>query len=62
MLDPRYEYTCPYCGELQSELLDVAGGRQQDFVTDCDVCCRPIHIRYAWDGETVAQFAAEVEA
>lgn len=31
---------------------------KQTYVEDCEVCCNPIRIDYATDGETVTAFAA----
>jgi hypothetical protein len=33
---------CPYCGERIDVLIDPSV-EQQDYVEDCQVCCRPIH-------------------
>lgn len=32
---------CPYCGERISVLVDHSE-EQQDYIEDCEVCCRPI--------------------
>lgn len=32
---------CPYCGEIISVLVDDSVPQQQ-YVEDCEVCCRPI--------------------
>jgi hypothetical protein len=32
---------CPYCGERFETVLDCSAG-DQDYVEDCQVCCRPI--------------------
>jgi hypothetical protein len=37
--------TCPYCGEEIELLLDLAGGAVQQYVEDCEVCCRPWNVR-----------------
>jgi Cysteine-rich CPXCG len=39
---------CPYCGEPNEIALDPAGGRVQDYVEDCQVCCQPwrVTVRY----------------
>ena len=39
---------CPYCGETVELLLDPGGGRLQEYVEDCEVCCRPwqVAVRY----------------
>lgn len=35
---------CPYCGEMITVLLDDSEAEQQ-YVEDCQVCCRPIVLR-----------------
>lgn len=43
---------CPYCGESNEVTLDPGSGNDQEYVEDCQVCCRPwlMHVRYARDG------------
>ena len=43
---------CPYCGESNEIALDPGGGGEQEYVEDCQVCCRPwlMHVRYTRDG------------
>ena len=40
MLD-EYTAACPYCGESFSTTLDTSAG-SQDYIEDCQICCRPI--------------------
>lgn len=47
MLEEHY-FTCPYCWEQISMLLDLSGGNQS-YVEDCEVCCNPIQITYELD-------------
>src|SRR3989442_4117869 len=47
------DVTCPHCGETMTITLDPGGGRAQEYVEDCQVCCRPWRGR-AWDGGTRA--------
>ena len=35
---------CPYCGESISLLIDCSC-MQQDYIEDCQVCCRPITVK-----------------
>ena len=35
------EVTCPHCGEVIEITIDPGGGAHQEFVEDCEVCCRP---------------------
>ena len=46
------EVVCPYCGETVEIVLDPAGGAQQEYVEDCEVCCRPwkVVVTYGDDG------------
>jgi hypothetical protein len=36
--------SCPFCGQVSELELDTSVPRQQ-FVTDCEVCCRPFEVR-----------------
>jgi transcription elongation factor Elf1 len=38
-------FDCPFCGERISAVLDLTGGGQS-YIEDCEVCCRPMLIRY----------------
>ncbi|HYC33500.1 MAG TPA: CPXCG motif-containing cysteine-rich protein, partial [Gemmatimonadales bacterium] len=35
---------CPYCGEELEIGLDPGSGAAQDYVEDCQVCCRPMRV------------------
>ena len=45
---------CPYCGEVVGIVVDCTL-RSQEFVEDCQVCCRPIQFSVSVDedGEIV---------
>ncbi len=45
---PSTQIQCPYCGEHIEILIDDSRGGQ-DYVEDCQVCCRPISITLAVD-------------
>lgn len=32
---------CPYCGEVISVMIDCSE-EEQEYIEDCQVCCRPI--------------------
>ena len=32
---------CPHCGEPNEIALDPGSGNNQEYVEDCQVCCRP---------------------
>ena len=42
--------SCPYCGEPIDLFVDDSAGAQ-DYVEDCPVCCRPMHVQLLIDGE-----------
>lgn len=44
-------FTCPYCGETVSVIVDPSTENQQ-YIEDCEVCCRPIEfsVTIAHDG------------
>ena len=56
------DVTCPYCFESMSITLDPGSGPHQQYVEDCQVCCRPwtVFVHYDEDGEAdVAVEAAD---
>ena len=38
-----HELTCPYCGENIQLFLDCSIN-SQEYIEDCQVCCRPINV------------------
>ena len=59
LIEQDYPFSCPHCGVPLSARLDPSGGRRQQFIQDCEVCCRPIQIRVRFEGEEAADFSAE---
>jgi len=43
--------SCPYCGESMEVPVDQGGGDVQEYVEDCQVCCRPWAVRVTVDFE-----------
>jgi hypothetical protein len=43
--------SCPYCGAEVDLLIDAGGGPIQEYVEDCEVCCRPWLVRVALRGD-----------
>lgn len=41
---------CPYCGEVITLLVDCSESQQQ-YIEDCEVCCRPINVKVNIDHE-----------
>lgn len=48
-------FTCPYCWEQISMLLDFSV-REQTYIEDCEVCCRPIRVHYTVRQDALASF------
>ena len=46
--DEAASVACPWCGERIEITLDPWGGSQQDYVEDCEVCCRPWSVQVRW--------------
>jgi hypothetical protein len=46
---------CPCCGEWVEIPLDPGSGPRQEYVEDCQVCCRPWLLRVAYDAEGRAE-------
>lgn len=55
----EHYFSCPYCGEQISMVLDLSVDRQT-YVEDCEVCCNPIEISYAVEEEELSSFSARV--
>lgn len=49
VLDTEAEVACPYCGKSVVIGLDPGGGMTQEYVEDCQVCCRPWRVRVGYD-------------
>jgi hypothetical protein len=51
--------SCPYCGEEVELLVDRGGGATQEYVEDCEVCCRPwaVSVRQRTGGEVSVSVA-----
>lgn len=47
-LQDELEIECPYCGERIMLLVDGSAGAQE-YIEDCQVCCRPININVMVD-------------
>ncbi len=51
---------CPYCGEMISVLIDGSISRQE-YIEDCEVCCRPIVLAYTIEGDEVVSIEVRQE-
>jgi hypothetical protein len=62
VVDTEATVHCPYCGELNQIALDPGSGSTQQYVEDCQICCRPwrVFVTYLPDGS--AEVALEPES
>lgn len=58
LMEIEHFFTCPYCWQEISVVIDLSAGEQQ-YIEDCEVCCRPISLSYGADGDAVVDFSAE---
>ncbi len=52
-------FTCPYCWQEISVVLDLSVPHQK-YVEDCEVCCKPIELRYTVEGDEITEFEANI--
>jgi transcription elongation factor Elf1 len=52
-------FTCPYCWEEISMVLDTSV-KTQIYVEDCEVCCNPLEVRYAIQDGAILDFSVKV--
>jgi hypothetical protein len=54
-------YICDSCGEEIVVPIDLAAGREQEYVEDCPVCCHPNVIRVSIDEDGEAFVSSDGE-
>lgn len=54
----EYFFTCPYCWQTISFVLDLSV-EDQRYIEDCEVCCNPIEVTFTVEEEKVVSFQAE---
>ena len=55
-------YVCPYCAQASETSADPSQGSSQQYVEDCQVCCRPLLLRVGVeDGQAWAEASPESE-
>ncbi len=59
--DTTAQVWCPYCGEINEIALDPGGGSAQEYVEDCQVCCRPWRVLVDYGPDGSAQVTLEPE-
>ena len=59
-LQEPVETVCPYCGEAIQLLIDCSIP-EQEYIEDCQVCCRPIQILASVDSEGIPSITTRSE-
>jgi hypothetical protein len=44
-------FQCAGCGEWNDTTIDESAGSRQEYVEDCQVCCKPNVLQVLWDPE-----------
>lgn len=56
----EYHFACPYCGDNISCVLETFGEHtSQQYIEDCETCCRPIALTYSSENFEITAFAAD---
>jgi len=53
----EHAFTCPYCWESITMLLDLTV-EDQNYVEDCEVCCNPISVNFRAEQGAIVVFDA----
>jgi hypothetical protein len=51
MLSMQAGFQCAGCGEWNDTTVDESAGSRQQYVEDCQVCCKPNVLEVSWDLE-----------
>jgi hypothetical protein len=57
--DTTGQVLCPYCGAPNEIALDPGSGASQEYVEDCQVCCRPWDVRVTYGEDGSAEISVE---
>ncbi len=54
-------YMCAYCFQMNAITVDSTGGQRQEYIEDCQVCCKPNNLTIALSEDLLsAEVYAEV--
>jgi hypothetical protein len=53
-METTADYTCAFCGEVNTTFVDLSAGNRQSYIEDCQVCCCPNVLYLQVDDETLA--------
>jgi transcription elongation factor Elf1 len=56
--EKEWFFLCPYCGSKISMNLDLSV-KSQEYIEDCEICCRPILISYQVAEDQLENFSAQ---
>jgi len=59
-METTADYTCAYCGEVNTTFVDFSAGGRQSYVEDCQVCCCP-NVLYLYVNEETLDIEIESE-
>lgn len=57
-MEEPIQISCPWCGEFIDTFFDWSAGSQQ-YIEDCQVCCRPINMNFQVDADGQILIRAE---
>lgn len=56
-------FQCAGCGEYNETVVDESAGSKQQYVEDCQVCCKPNVLSVRWNAsDDEYEIAAELES
>ena len=58
-MEVEKSFKCPYCFERISMLLDCSENGEQQYIEDCEVCCKPIQVTYEARDYKLVRFFCE---
>lgn len=53
------QFLCPVCWQSLHLPVDRSGGAHQQFIYDCEICCRPLVVEIDCSEEPIASVRAE---
>jgi hypothetical protein len=56
----EFDAECPWCGEPITLVIDLSQ-ESAAYVEDCEVCCRPLVVRYAAEDGELVELAVDRE-
>jgi len=57
-MEANHFFICPYCWQKISVILDLSVAAQE-YIEDCEVCCRPIQISFKCNDLELVSFSTE---